>query len=82
MISRALTTPSAEMLPSQRISEEEEVNYDWTTGNMKGISHDRLIGVGGFGEVHKVKHPLCLVEPLHADAQYANRRSIAHAMFI
>lgn len=28
--------------------------YAWTRGNERSITHVELIGMGGFGEVHKV----------------------------
>jgi hypothetical protein len=35
-------------------TKDSELDFTWTTGNMGGISHEALIALGGYGEVHKV----------------------------
>lgn len=41
-------------LRRKKPKDDTKPDYDWTTGKMKGISHQELIAVGGYGEVHKV----------------------------
>jgi hypothetical protein len=43
------------MPPARRKAKYRKPNYGWTTGRMKGITHQGLIATGGFGEVHKVR---------------------------
>ena len=31
--------------------------YEWTTGEMRNVTHVALIGRGGYSEVHKVSKP-------------------------
>jgi hypothetical protein len=52
------------MPPLRRLPKEKEPSYKWTTGNMKGINHNQLIAVGGFGEVHKVTSQIRLADVL------------------
>jgi hypothetical protein len=42
------------MPPARKKTKDRRPNYGWTTGRMKGITHQGLIAAGGFGEVHKV----------------------------
>ena len=38
------------MAPSREKSKDES-QYAWTRGGMRGVTHEGLIAIGGFGEV-------------------------------
>ena len=44
-------------------SQTSELDYSWTTGYTREVTHESRIGAGGFGEVHKVINPAELVLP-------------------
>jgi hypothetical protein len=52
-----LETMSAVSLTDES-SDEDEVDFSWTTGQSPDIAHECLIARGGFGEVHKVPYLL------------------------
>ena len=51
------------------------VDYGWTTGGNSEIRHQRIIDIGGFGEVHQVHYPSSIsLQKYFADLVYIDAK--------
>jgi hypothetical protein len=48
------TSPRSPIDRPNRVNSMDSEDYSWTGGGDKSIAHQKLIAVGGYGEVHQV----------------------------